>query len=807
MKIQPPNPPLTSPMTRNLQHPLELLAPAGSLESFFAAMEAGADAVYCGLKEFSARAKAKNFSLEEMTRLTAYAHQHGRRLYVTLNTLLKETELPRLIEVLAGLVECRVDGVIIQDLGVWRLAHDHFPQLALHASTQMTVHNVAGVKMLEKMGFSRAVLARELSLAEIETIGKQTDIELEHFIHGALCYSVSGQCLFSSYLTGKSGNRGRCAQPCRRRLHNRDRTGFYFSTSDFCAIDFIPQLIAAGVMSFKIEGRMKSGEYVAQVVAAYRKVLDAKPKERKPALNEARQLLAQSYGRQTTSGFLRGSVPNDIILPERKGGIGRPLGTVEKLQGNAICLTTAEVVHVGDRLRVQPESDLAGNSFTVKELFSGKRSSKRAGADSFVRIPTPYRGVFKVGDLVYKVATGKSFSLSEEACHRLLKTAKPTPTGVALEVTVTNDLVALTARIGDHQCHRKYAVATEPATRSPLSRETLQRSLGKTATPALILESLQVKGKLPPVVIAPQRLKEIRRDLYAHLAETVERLNRERRHERIGLARAALLPSRPPSRPIQPRLTVLINRIRDLDVLADADGEIDRLILPLSQDNITDLPKQERKLHQYKDRLAWDIPPLIFADEYRSFQAVIGQLIKGGYNCFRLNNLGHFPLFSSPTDLNLLAGPLLYVLNSQANLALTDLGIKNSTLALEDDQRNMAEVLSRIDSAAITVYSPIPLVTSRIPMRGQRSGNVLETDDGRAIRLDFSSGLTVARSDQALCLSGRLEELKAMGGNELVVDLSDPAMDKGRCRAVLAAIRKDRPLANTTLFNFERGLE
>ena len=351
----------------------ELLAPAGSIEAFFAAMEAGADAVYCGLKDFSARAKAKNFTPEEMERLAAYAHGQGRRLYVALNTLIKEEELPRLIEILTAFSAWQVDGIIVQDLGLWRLAHQHFPEIPLHASTQLTIHNAAGVKMLERMGFTRAVLARELSIDEITAVRQQTRMELEHFVHGALCYSISGHCLFSSSLTGQSGNRGRCAQPCRRRYTAQGKTGFYFSTSDLSAVSLVPRLAAAGVMSFKIEGRMKNAEYVSTVVSAYRTVLDARPTDQRQAIKEAEEILAEAFGRSTTTGLLKGSAAAGIASPATKGGIGRPLGTVEKISGNAIFLTTAEVVHVGDRLRIQPQNDLSGSAFTVQELSLSHR--------------------------------------------------------------------------------------------------------------------------------------------------------------------------------------------------------------------------------------------------------------------------------------------------------------------------------------------------------------------------------------------------------------------------------------------------
>lgn len=230
-------------MKKTNSNSVELLAPVGSLESFFAAVENGADAVFCGLKTFSARAKAKNFTLEELERLIGYAGARGVKVYVALNTLIKECELRDLVELLAELDYLAVDGLIIQDLGVYRIAHQHFPEIPLHASTQMLTHNLAGVLMLERLGFQRAVLARELTLEEITTISNQSNLELEHFVHGALCYSMSGHCLFSSYIDGRSGNRGRCIQPCRRRYHQGGESGFHFSTSDFSAIELIPDLL------------------------------------------------------------------------------------------------------------------------------------------------------------------------------------------------------------------------------------------------------------------------------------------------------------------------------------------------------------------------------------------------------------------------------------------------------------------------------------------------------------------------------------------------------------------------------------
>ena len=255
----------------------ELLAPAGSYESIKAAVNAGADAVYAGGSLFGARAYADNPDEEHLIRGIEYCHLHGCRLYLTVNTLLKEQELEEKLEpFLRPYWQNGVDGLIVQDLGVACLVRERFPGLPLHASTQMTVTGPEGARFLEKMGFTRVVPARELSLAEIRAITAETGLEVETFIHGAMCYCYSGQCLFSSLIGGRSGNRGRCAQPCRLPLRIPDGAGkesgssCLLSMKDMCTLDLLPDILAAGVVSLKIEGRMKRPEYTAGVVSVYR---------------------------------------------------------------------------------------------------------------------------------------------------------------------------------------------------------------------------------------------------------------------------------------------------------------------------------------------------------------------------------------------------------------------------------------------------------------------------------------------------------------------------------------------------------
>lgn len=253
----------------------ELLAPAGNFACFRAAVNAGADAVYLGGEKFGARAYADNFSQEELINAIHIAHIFGRKIYLTVNTLIKEKELSELVPYVLPFYEAGLDGVIVQDIGVLDTLRSHFPQLALHASTQMAVTGSYGAAFVKKLGVCRVVPARELSLEEIKAVKKETGLEIECFVHGSMCYAYSGQCLFSSVLGGRSGNRGCCAGPCRLPYTDeKGRTCYPLSLRDMYTLSILPDLIDAGIDSFKIEGRMKSPEYVAGVTAMYRKYID-----------------------------------------------------------------------------------------------------------------------------------------------------------------------------------------------------------------------------------------------------------------------------------------------------------------------------------------------------------------------------------------------------------------------------------------------------------------------------------------------------------------------------------------------------
>ncbi|RPI92476.1 MAG: U32 family peptidase, partial [Spirochaetales bacterium] len=327
----------------------ELLAPAGSPETFVAAYKAGADAFYLGADDFNARKRARNFSRDELKEATLFAHRNGRRVYITLNTLLYDDEFPGIIDLLSFLEEIRIDGVIVQDLGLLAMLRDHFPALPIHASTQMFCHNSQQARYLKNAGASRIILARELSLEEIRSVAAAVPLEYEVFVHGAMCFSFSGCCLFSSYLHGDSGNRGRCRQPCRRPYDAGGGAMYPFSMKDLSASSFIGELVASGVSAFKIEGRLRNAAYVSRVVGMYRALIDGAAAGGASIRAENRAAPGQ---RESSGGYFRGREYNRLVAAEKAGSSGELVGEVVSVKGSELVFASESEIAKGSRLRV-----------------------------------------------------------------------------------------------------------------------------------------------------------------------------------------------------------------------------------------------------------------------------------------------------------------------------------------------------------------------------------------------------------------------------------------------------------------------
>ena len=346
-----------------------------------AAVQNGADSVYFGANLFSARAFADNFNMEELKKAIEYAKIRGVKTNLTLNTLIKDNEFENAFELAKKAYEFGIDAIIVQDIGFATKLIELLPDLPVHASTQMSIHNLNGVLELQKMGFKRVVLSRELSINEIEYICKNSKIEIECFVHGALCISYSGQCLFSSMIGGRSGNRGKCAGPCRlpyELLENDKKidSGYLLNSKDLCGLDYIPLFINAGVRCLKIEGRMKSPEYVAIVTKIYRKYIDLALSEKPYIIDpKDRKDLLQAFNRGNSSvGHLDSDANKNLVFKDKPNNMGLFLGKVEKYNKNKgyITIKLKENINIGDTISFENET----KSYTVSELMENSKNIK-----------------------------------------------------------------------------------------------------------------------------------------------------------------------------------------------------------------------------------------------------------------------------------------------------------------------------------------------------------------------------------------------------------------------------------------------
>ena len=372
----------------------ELLAPVGNVESFYAALSGGADAIYMGLQEFNARGRASNFTRPMLQLAVGKAHEKNVKVYVTLNTLIKNRETDQLIDILSYLDSLKVDGIIIQDWGVYYIANKFFPKLVLHASTQMGNHNSSGVNYSASKGFVRTVLARELTMPELEKIVNQSKSELELFVHGALCYSFSGMCLFSSYAGGQGANRGLCKQSCRRFYQDGEKQHAIFSLKDNQQLNNLKHFSELGIDSLKIEGRMKSADYVFQVCRAYRMALDHPEK-----MEEAAKMLELDTGREKTAYFLGKDVRDGIT---NDPSTGKLIGQIAEVTRKTISFQSSIKLDEGYRLRIR-------NNNEADPLYVKAENFTLDG--NLYHIPTDLTGKIKKGDDVLLVRLkAQSFS-------------------------------------------------------------------------------------------------------------------------------------------------------------------------------------------------------------------------------------------------------------------------------------------------------------------------------------------------------------------------------------------------------------
>lgn len=500
---------------------VELLSPVGNFECLKAAVQNGANSVYFGADIFSARAFATNFSLEDLEKAIQYAKIRGVKTHLTLNTLVTDTEFESAMNVAKKAYEFGIDAIIVQDLGLAMALMRAFPDLPIHGSTQMTVHNLNGALKLQELGFRRVVLARELSVNEIDYICKNTNIEIETFIHGALCISYSGQCLFSSMLGGRSGNRGKCAGPCRlpfELLENNKtiNSGYLLSTRDLCGLEFIPDLIRAGVKSFKIEGRMKSPEYVATVTRIYRKYIDLALSDNEYVIdeNDKKELLQVFNRGMSSSGHLSNEANRNLVFKEKPNNMGLFLGKIQKYNHKKgyITIKLNEPIGIGDTISIEKEQ----GTYTISELMDTNMKNIKFTEIGQTVIIGRMKGNIKLGNQIYKMSSKKLNTFAQNTClkenrkvplncHIVIKENKP--------ITITVTSASNIELYKDLKIHYTSDIIPLKAKTRPMDKNTIIAQFSKTGSTPYAFKTLEIDLDYNVFIPKLSTLNDLRRTI------------------------------------------------------------------------------------------------------------------------------------------------------------------------------------------------------------------------------------------------------------------------------------------------------
>ncbi|MEG2995349.1 MAG: DUF3656 domain-containing protein [Erysipelotrichaceae bacterium] len=574
----------------------ELLAPVGSWDALVAAVQNGCDAIYLGGRKFGARAFADNFDHELMGKAIAYAHSYDVSVYVTINTLLFEDEIEDCIHYIEELRNQDVDALIIQDLGLFDRIHQHFPDLELHASTQMHIHNRDGVEYCKKMGMQRTVLARETSIEEIRSLSK-CGIELEVFIHGALCVCYSGQCYMSDHLFNRSGNRGTCAQPCRmlyslmegksydQLTEGRNAQGYLLSLKDLYTLDHIHELMDAGITSFKIEGRMKSGEYVGQVVKAYREAIDAHLNHKKYSVSDVtKENLMKVFNRGFTSGHLFHARSSDLANPYRPNHMGIEIGEVISCDRKFIKVKLSKALHQGDGIRfIQKHKEDDG--FLVQRLYNEKGQLIKEGKANDIICFDCKKPVekgskcIKSSDVLlvdelnkFKNQINRKVSLYGHVSFRI---------GKKIELNLWDDK--------NHNIITTSKELVEEAIKTPIDRQRLKEQCSKLGNTIFSLEDLEIEMD-ENASIAIRSLNELRRDAIIKMEEA----RKQPHHSLIEKQAYSCVLSKPTN---IPNLLITVQTKDQYDIAKDLGCEV--IFAPIAIDDTTYLLEPNVNHHQF----------------------------------------------------------------------------------------------------------------------------------------------------------------------------------------------------------------
>lgn len=800
---------------------VEILAPAGSKECLKAAIAAGADAVYTGGALFGARAYAHNLTEEELLEAIDYVHLHGRRLYLTVNTLIKDREMEKqMYDYLLPYYRQGLDAVIVQDIGLFRFIRKHFPDLPIHASTQMTLTGVDGAKFLEKEGAQRIVTSRELSMAEVKKIADETELEIESFVHGALCYCYSGQCLFSSFIGGRSGNRGQCAQPCRLlyRTPEAKRPQYLLSLKDICTLELIPEMIESGIYSFKIEGRMKKPEYAAAVAFQYRKYADLYlkyyeecPAKEDPAAyamkkyrvrEEDRQMLLDLYNRGGFhTGYYHTQNGREMISLNRPNHAGVPAVKVLAKKGRNVTAKALTDLYPQDiiELPMRKGREKADN-YTCKDAV-------RKGMN--VQIPVFADTPFKRDEIWMRTRNSTLIdTLREEFVNgkikeRICGTFRLYP----------QEKATLTVKCRDAEITVAGEKAQE-ALSQPMSRERIEKQLRKTGNTEFEFSFL--KAEIGEKVFLPmQSLNELRREAL----ETLEKVICEK-YRRSGEVKDPEEDKTELSmeEEILSGWTASVRTAEQMEVILEEEaiGRIyaDCTMFPRIWEKDSYV-EWITKVHAAGKEI-YLVMPYIFRERTRKqYEAAYNRIFGAGWDGILIANYESFAFLKEHgytgrimTDYN------LYEFNQESRKFWKEKGVFEFTAPVELTERELQDL--RVKDGEVIVYGYLPMMISagciQKTTRGclKKSGQTTITDRYRnpfVVKNECDYCYNILYNYVPLYLGDRMEEVYQIGPGRIRLMFTTERQQE--VRQILSAYfeGKELPEGTYTRGHWKRGIK
>lgn len=666
-------------------------------------MQNGADAVYFGANKFNARINGTNFSNDDLKKAIEYAKLRNVKTYLTLNTLIKNDEFEESVKLLEYAYECGIDAIIMQDLGLSKFAIEHFPDLEIHASTQMTAHNVEGVKKLKELGFKRVVLSRELNLKEIKEIYDETKMDLEMFIHGALCISYSGQCLMSSIIGQRSGNRGKCAGTCRLpyELVNKEENktvdkGYLLSSKDVCTLDIIPEIIKSGAMSFKIEGRMKTPEYVGVVTSIYRKYIDLALSGNEYKVDEEdRKKLMQVFNRGGFStGYINGKLGKKMMYTKRPNHMGVPLGKVMSYNPTRgyVKVKLEDNIDLGDSIRINE------SSCKTSELMKNKNNIKTGTVGEIVTLGR-IKGKINVGDLIYKTVSQKLESeINQISSKENVKRKVLVKVDVKIGQPIDFEVLDMQTK---ESFHTKGNIA-QTAQKLGTDKQRIEEQIRKTG--GTIFEVQEVEINMEENAFVPiKEINELRRCAIEGLEEKLRGLI-GRKPKTLQIEELKINEKQEKT-----KVAVLLNLINENFDYKNL-SKVDKVYLPISE---VILAKNKEKVKEITNvQNTYLYMPNIIRDEHKEIIYKSVQMAVENYNIkgFVVSNLSQIEELKK-YNLELIGNYTLNVFNNRTAKELENLNLSTITISPELNENEVRNISINVEKEFI-VYGRTPLMNS-----------------------------------------------------------------------------------------------